>query len=68
MAEKKNIIRPFEGFQVKFVRSNLDLVIGGGCVAAGKSAGAVLCLAEPSFDHKFRAVCLRTNLGDLKYG
>ena len=68
MAEKKNIIRPFEGFQEKFVRSNLDLVIGGGCVAAGKSAGAVLCIAEPSLDPKFRAVFLRNNLGDLKSG
>ncbi len=68
MAEKRNIIRPFEGFQEKFVRSNLDLVIGGGAVAAGKSSAAVLCIAEPSLDPKFRAVFLRNNLGDLKSG
>ena len=68
MAEKKNIIRPFEGFQEKFVRSNLDFVVGGGCVASGKSSAAVLCVAEPSLDSRFRAVFLRNNLGDLKSG
>ena len=30
MGVKQKIIKPFEGFQEKFVRSNLDLVIGGG--------------------------------------
>ena len=68
MAEKRNIIRPFEGFQDKFVRSNLDLVIGGGSMGGGKTASAVMCIAEPSLDPKFRAVFLRNNLGDLKSG
>lgn len=68
MAEKRNIIRPFEGFQDKFVRSNLDLVIGGGSMGGGKTASAVMCVAEPSLDPKFRAVFLRNNLGDLKSG
>lgn len=36
MAEKQTIIRPYEGFQERFVRSNLDLVIGGGSLGAGK--------------------------------
>lgn len=36
MAEKKKIISPYEGFQEKFVRSNVDFVIGGGAVSAGK--------------------------------
>ena len=36
MASKTKIIKPFEGFQDKFVRSNLDLVIGGGSMGGGK--------------------------------
>lgn len=36
MASKQKIIKPFEGFQDKFVRSNLDLVIGGGSMGGGK--------------------------------
>lgn len=68
MAEAQKIIRPFEGFQDNFVRSNLDLVIGGGSMGGGKTAAAVLCIAEPSLDARFRAVYLRNNLGDLKSG
>ncbi len=68
MASKQKIIKPFEGFQEKFVRSNLDLVIGGGSMGGGKSAAAVLSIAEPVLDSRFRAVFLRNNLGDLKSG
>lgn len=68
MAEKQTIISPYEGFQEKFVRSNLDLVIGGGCMSSGKTSAAVLCTAEPSLDGRFRAVFLRNNLGDLRSG
>lgn len=68
MSKKQTIIRPFAGFQEKFVRSNLDLVIGGGSMSAGKSAAAVLMVAEPSLDSRFRACFLRNNLGDLKSG
>ena len=68
MAEKKKIISPYEGFQEKFVRSNVDFVIGGGAVSSGKTAAAVMTVAEPSLDPKFRAVFLRNNLGDLKSG
>ena len=67
MAEKK-IRKPFEGFQDKFVRSNLDLVIGGGAMGGGKTSAAVMCIGEPSLDPRFRAVYLRNNLGDLKSG
>lgn len=31
------IIRPFEGFQERFVRSNVDVVIGGGQLGGGKA-------------------------------
>ena len=68
MSSKQKIIKPFDGFQEKFVRSNLDLVIGGGSMGGGKSAAAVLSIAEPVLDSKFRAVFLRNNLGDLKSG
>lgn len=68
MAEKTKIIQPFEGFQEKFVRSNLDLVIGGGSMGGGKTAASVMCIAEPTHDSRFRAVYLRNNLGDLKSG
>lgn len=36
MAETK-IIKPYKGFQEKFVRSNIDVVIGGGVLGAGKA-------------------------------
>jgi hypothetical protein len=67
--EKKTIeIRPQEGFQEDFVRSNVDVVFGGGVLASGKSFGAVLSVAEPSSDPNFRGLFLRNNLGDLRSG
>lgn len=68
MGGKTIIFKPFEGFQDNFVRSNVDFVIGGGSMASGKSCAAVMCVAEPCLDPKFRAVFLRNNLGDLKSG
>jgi hypothetical protein len=62
------IIRPQTGFQEKFVRSNVDVVIGGGVLNCGKTTGAVLMCAEPSLDTNFRGVFLRNNLGDLRSG
>lgn len=62
------IIKPQAGFQEKFVRSNVDFVIGGGSMGGGKTTAAVLSVAEPSIDSRFRAVFLRNNLGDLKSG
>ena len=37
-------------------------------MGGGKSAAAVLSIAEPVLDSRFRAVFLRNNLGDLKSG
>ena len=68
MAEERKIVRPFEGFQEKFVRSNVDVCIGGGVLNCGKTFAATLLCAEPSLDPKVRAVFLRNNLGDLKSG
>ena len=62
------IIRPHEGFQEKFVRTNVDVCIAGGVLNCGKTAGAVLMCAEPSLDSNWRAVFLRNNLGDLRSG
>lgn len=68
MATLQRVIQPYEGFQEKFVRSNVDVVIGGGQLGGGKTFAAILCLAEPSRDPKFRALFLRNNLDDLKSG
>lgn len=68
MAEQNTpkIIRPQAGFQEKFVSSNVDFVVGGGVLNCGKSFAAVLSVAEPSLDGKFRGLFLRNNLGDAK--
>jgi len=63
-----NIIRPQPGFQQMFVRTNVDVCIGGGVLSSGKSYAAVLAAAEPSLDPNFRALYLRNNLGDAKAG
>lgn len=66
---KIKIIRPNKGFQEKFVRSNVDVVFGGGNLGGGKSFGAILSVAEPcSLYPEFRACFTRRNLGDLKTG
>lgn len=67
MAEQR-IIKPHAGFQEKFVRSNVDVVIGGGQLGGGKTFGAILACAESTLDPRFRAVFLRNNLDDLKSG
>lgn len=36
MSEAKTIIKPQAGFQEKFVRSNVDFVVGGGILGSGK--------------------------------
>lgn len=66
MAEQTKIIRPQAGFQEKFVRTNLDFVVGGGVLGGGKSFAACLSVAEPSNDSHFRGLFLRNNLGDAR--
>lgn len=68
MAAEQKIIRPQAGFQERFVRSNVDVVIGGGVLNCGKTFAAILSVAEAALDPRFRAVFLRNNLGDLKSG
>ena len=63
-----NIIRPQEGFQERFVRSNVDVVFGGGVLNSGKSFAAILCTAEPSLDPNFRACFTRRTFTELKSG
>ena len=68
MAEevKQRIIKPQAGFQEKFVSTNVDFCVGGGVLNCGKSFAAVLSVAEPSLDGRFRGLFLRNNLGDAK--
>lgn len=62
------IIRPQEGFQEHFVRSNVDVAFGGGVLGAGKSYAAILATAEPSLDPNFRACFTRRTFTELKSG
>ena len=62
------IITPNPGFQEKFVRSNVDVVFGGGVLNAGKSFAAILATAEPSYDPNFRACFTRRTFTELKSG
>lgn len=63
------VIRPQKGFQESFAASSVDVVFGGGILAAGKSYGLVLALAEPLMtDPDFRALISRKNLSNLKQG
>lgn len=59
MSKKQTIIRPFAGFQEKFVRSNLDLVIGGGAMSSGKAQPLDALVCTPFGFRK---------MGDLKVG
>ena len=56
MAAEQKIIRPQAGFQERFVRSNVDVVIGGGVLNCGKTFAAILSVAEAALDPRFRAV------------
>ena len=62
------IVKPHKGFQELFVRSNVDVVIGGGVLNCGKTMGAVLATVEPSLDPNWRGLFLRNNLQDIKSG
>lgn len=62
------IVKPHKGFQELFVRSNIDVVIGGGVLNCGKTMGAVLATVEPSLDPNWRGLFLRNNLQDIKSG
>ena len=59
MAKETKIIKPQEGFQEKFVRSNIDFVVGGGVLNCGKAQPLYSCILTP---HGW------VKLGDLKDG
>lgn len=60
------IIKPQAGFQERFVRSNVDVVVGGAALGVGKSFAALLSIAEYSLIPNFRAVFIRKNLAEVK--
>ena len=62
------IFQPYKGFQENFVRTNVDVCVGGGAVAVGKSTAAWMNVSEDFLDPNFRAVFLRNNIDDLKAG
>lgn len=64
--EKVKIIKPQPGFQEKFIRSNVDFVVGGGVLNCGKTFAAVMSIADAILDSRFRGLFLRNNLGDAK--
>lgn len=70
MDEKKEtrIIKAQKGFQDFFTRTSVDFCVGGGVLNCGKSFAAVLAMAEPSIDPRFRACFLRNNLSDIRSG
>lgn len=72
MQEEGNIakmtVSPQEGFQERFVRSDVDVVFGGGVLSCGKSFAAILSVAEPSLDPNFRACFTRRTFGELRSG
>lgn len=66
---KGNIIKPQEGFQISFCATNVDVVWGGGILAAGKSFALVLAMAEPLMtDGNFRSLISRRSLQNIKAG
>jgi hypothetical protein len=65
---KRKEIKPQEGGQERFVRSNVDVCIFGGILNCGKSSGSVLSVAEYLRIPEFKALFLRRNLDDQKRG
>lgn len=66
---KGKIIQPQPGFQEAVASTSVDVVGGGGILAAGKSFALVLALAEPLMnDPNFRALISRKALQSLKAG
>lgn len=64
----ENIVTYQPYFQEKFVRSNVDFVVGGAAMGIGKSFAALLMAAEPVLDPDFRMVYIRKNIQDTKSG
>lgn len=62
-------VEPQKGFQWAFASANVDVMFGGGILAAGKSFALVLALAEGLMtDPKFRCMISRRALANLKAG
>lgn len=66
MVEMIKQIRPQEGFQMDFLRSNADIVIGGGAAGAGKTYALLIEAIRHSVNKKFRAVIFRRTYPQIK--
>lgn len=63
-----SIISPQPNFQTNFVKSNVDVVVGGAAMGSGKTMAALLIAAQNATDPNFKMMCLRKNLTDTKIG
>ena len=68
VAEEQIIIRPHEGFQRAFARTNVNVCFSGGMLGGGKTFGAALATAEPILDPNWRGLVVKNNIDDLKRG
>lgn len=57
--KSKNIIRPQEGFQMQFLSSKADIVIGGGAAGVGKTYALLLETLRHKDVKGFGTVCFR---------
>ena len=67
-APKLTIWKCHEGFQKRFVQSNVDFLVGGSAMGVGKTVGALLMAAQHTTDPNFRMMFLRRNIGDIRAG
>lgn len=65
---KVKVIKPQDGYQERFVTSNVDIVVGGGAAGVGKTSAAVISSGYYVDIKEFRALYVRKNLGELKGG
>lgn len=61
-------IKPQEGFQERFCRSNVSIAWGGGSLGGGKTMGLMLSIA-PYLDNPNSSICfIRKTFGEIKTG
>jgi hypothetical protein len=66
MADQRQPIKPQPGFQVSYLSSPADIVIGGGAAGAGKSFALLMEPLRHSHNPKFRSVIFRRTTPQIK--